>query len=848
MLTSIFKDNPFIESPNTATELLLYSFLVFIRRQKEKQQHDCPNGGNGYWETPKSQRNWSDQQSINQIRQSNGTLKHPNQQGVQTQRNLDQQNGKSPRSSRQWRDETPRNDKPKQWTLKMIAEDDEVIQLILSVAKYSYETLQRREIIFEALEDDRDMLYAIEKIGLVVKSTKRESGVTIYQFQHLTFQELFAAIHIHRMVHVDRELAASPALRACLTIVCGLEGICCNAAHQDFTSSNKPILHGMLKRLTRKHGDEFSDFKIESLPSTKVLDLLQSSWMSHWTIDVSLNQVEIDISDLFIEAFFESQYSIFPLHLALAEGTSLVFAKEKQASPLTKYPLYRLCHFIHAFVNLHPTVTVKFFPLYSLSFGIGKLETILRRCQTLYLNTRSLVQEEIIHLLTFIYEELYKLQYFKELIINFGFSKLDQFLLDALASVFRFTRLECLHLQSIEIEDKPRLRWPRMLALLQQSIKKHQSLRKLTLHKCGLTDELVLDVTPVFRNLTHIDLSYNGLSQVTLNRILCCRGGGAVDMECLNFSWNQFNHRSTTELLEVKQTVDNRPSRNEHCGVPKNDRFDEPFGKRSSFVRVKSEGGESGGYGRSSKPIFPLIKVLDISQCQTSPLNILEDVLVLNIIKTVQHLRVDRFIAINQFLDALNKLCKVEEAKLVRRFKNNDNKGCENNKDQSDINRSKSEGSQGKYEEKECKYENKNSDYNGDEAEKECENYVITKNECEEERYERSKATFTEDSKTVECQYNQAEEEQYEKNKVEASGGEQQLQAKEIRRVGINLRAIHIVGFNNRDEEGDCFIDIYREKKEQFEKFGIEVNLFNDELTADFLVIPDWFEISHDVS
>ena len=37
VLTSIFKDNPFIESPSTATELLLYSFLVFVRRQKEKE-------------------------------------------------------------------------------------------------------------------------------------------------------------------------------------------------------------------------------------------------------------------------------------------------------------------------------------------------------------------------------------------------------------------------------------------------------------------------------------------------------------------------------------------------------------------------------------------------------------------------------------------------------------------------------------------------------------------------------------------------------------------------------------------------------------------------------------------
>ena len=43
-----------------------------------------------------------------------------------------------------------------------------------------------------------------------------------------------------------------------------------------------------------------------------------------------------------------------------------------------------------------------------------------------------------------------------------------------------------------------------------------------------------------------------------------------------------------------------------------------------------------------------------------------------------------------------------------------------------------------------------------------------------------------------------------------------------------------------------CLFLWYREMKEQFENFGIEIKLFGDE-TADFLTIPDWFEISHDV-
>ena len=749
---------------------------MFIRRQKEKQS-ECSGGDS------------------------------------QASRNPNHQNGQAPRKNN-----------PKQWTLKMIAEDDDVIQLILSIAKYSYETLQRREIIFEASKDDQEMLYAIEKIGLVVKSTKRESGVTTYQFQHLTFQELFAAIHIHRMVQIDRELSASPALRACLTIVCGLEGICCN----DKLDSTKPILQSMLKRLIKKDDYSYDSPIPAASSSTKVLDLLQTSWMSQWTIDPSQNKVAIDISDLFIEAFFESQYMMFPQHLSLAEGTSLVFTKEKQASPLTKYPLYRLCHFIHAFVHLHPTMTVKFFPLYSLSFGIEKLEVILHRCQTLYLNTKSLMQEETIHVLTFIYEELYQLQHFNELIINFGFSKLDQFLLDALASTLRFTRLESLHLQSIEIADKPRLRWPRMLALLQQSIKNHLSLKRLTLHKCGLTDEVMLDITPVFRYLTHIDVSGNGLSQVTLNRILCCQQiSDGLAVECVNFSWNQFNHKLTTELSEVK-----------------------PYDVMSNgghFKVTKPEDSKSTGH-----QTFPLIKVLDISQCQTSPLNILEEILVINIIKTVRHLRVDRFIAINQFIDALHKVDETGEHFTDGHQTDNDNNTqiyADNHQQQrKDHHTGKSEnGTKSVLKINEEIYQNteQQNKYSSENSVRDIQFSPLQ--ETTTQRQHKGDKEQCEDNQQVtsyteESQINQTVD-QCETTKP---GGEEYQIKEDIRRiVAINLQSIYIKGFGDHDDD-EQFKKFHREMKEQFENFGIEIKLFGDE-TADFLTIPDWFEISHDV-
>ena len=76
-------------------------------------------------------------------------------------------------------------------------------------------------------------------------------------------------------------------------------------------------------------------------------------------------------------------------------------------------------------------------------------------------------------------------------------------------------------------------------------------------------------------------------------------------------------------------------------------------------------------------------------------------------------------------------------------------------------------------------------------------------------------------------------------------GEEYQIKEDIRRRVAINLQSIYIKGFGDHDDD-EQFKKIHREMKEQFENFGIEIKLFGDE-TADFLTIPDWFEISHDV-
>lgn len=522
VLTSIIKDNPFIEIPGTATELLLYSFLVFVRRQKEKE-------GIG------------------------ATV----------------------------------------WNLTRIAEDQETMNQVLTIAKYSYETLRRSEIIFEADGVDDGLFLEIEKMGLLVKSTKRETEITIYQFQHLTFQELFAAIHIFRMrEEVDAGIFQDSILQACLTIAAGLEGI----VHGQTTKSNA-ILQGFLRKML------FSNEKVSGQKS--VLGLLQTSWVN--TLQITGAVVQIDISDLFIEGLFESQSLVFPVEMPLPENAIIRFFKENNSAPLTKYPLFRFCYFLHILLQVNPSVRIDFFPLLSVSFGIKKFQDILLKIKNLYVNAKQLVQEELIQILSFIFERMYPCLHFNQLAFNFKFANMDRFVLDSFTSLFRFeSNLEGLHLRCVELADKPKLTWSRSLALLRQSIMQHRNLQNLTLSKCSLTDEIFADVTDILEILTGLDVSYNSLTQVTLNRILESLKEKSK-LETLNFSWNYCQKQPNTH---TESNGNNSP---------------EPCSTNHA------------------------VNIVDISVCHITS-DTLSSAIIQNILKSVLNLRVDKFTPLDSFL------------------------------------------------------------------------------------------------------------------------------------------------------------------------------------------------------
>ena len=540
VLTSIIKDNPFIEIPGTATELLLYSFLVFVRRQKEKE---------GVGATP--------------------------------------------------------------WNLAMIAEDQETMHQVLTIARYSYETLRKSEIIFESDVANDEMFLEIEKMGLLVKSIKRETAITIYQFQHLTFQELFAAVHIFRMRELDPSIVQDSILQACLTITAGLEGI----VHGQTTKSNA-ILQRFLKRMLPT-----DEVQIER---KSMLGLLQTLWKK--TLQLTDTVVTMDISELFIEALFESQSLTFPEHMTLPENATIRFFKEQNSSPLTKYPMFRFCYFLHILLQLNPSVRIEFFPLLSVSFGVEKFHDILLKVEYLYVNAKQLVQEELIQLLSFVFEKMYPCSHFHQLTFNFEFTRIDRSMLDSFTSLFRFnSNLDGLHLRCVELIDKPKLTWSRSLALLGKSIKQHRNLQTLTLSKCSLTDEIFADIANILGQLTALDVSYNSLTQVTLGKILKSLKATESNLETLNFSWNQFQK----QLYTYTNTSSNDIS----------PEYDQPS---------------------------HTINTLDISVCHIAADTLTSDI-VRNILRSVRNLRVDKFTPLDSFLTTAKEM---KEQGLVMGMKN----------------------------------------------------------------------------------------------------------------------------------------------------------------------------------
>ena len=93
-----------------------------------------------------------------------------------------------------------RNEKQKQsmtalkMSLREFVNENYVLDCILRLARFSYETLMERTIVFES--EEGEILEELERNGLLLKMTRGESGKTCYQFLHLNLQELFAAFYL----------------------------------------------------------------------------------------------------------------------------------------------------------------------------------------------------------------------------------------------------------------------------------------------------------------------------------------------------------------------------------------------------------------------------------------------------------------------------------------------------------------------------------------------------------------------------------------------------------------------------------------------------------------------------
>ncbi|XP_057300535.1 NACHT, LRR and PYD domains-containing protein 13-like [Hydractinia symbiolongicarpus] len=107
-------------------------------------------------------------------------------------------------------------------SLQELCSSGKVIRYITEIAELSYHTLRKQQVFFEGC-GDTNKLEELEKTGLIVKSRDGGFGY-VYQFRHLVLQELLCALYMFFNVGAER-LLENTALKCCLPIVAGLEGI-----------------------------------------------------------------------------------------------------------------------------------------------------------------------------------------------------------------------------------------------------------------------------------------------------------------------------------------------------------------------------------------------------------------------------------------------------------------------------------------------------------------------------------------------------------------------------------------------------------------------------------------------
>ena len=113
------------------------------------------------------------------------------------------------------------------YKLSDICQSNDILKLLLDVAKFSYQATVERKVVFDEKAVTDLCCSNIEDTGFVVRCCRdiNDKQVVVYQFRHLVLQEFLCALYIHQRGISMSTVLKTKQFRSCLPVLAGLQGL-----------------------------------------------------------------------------------------------------------------------------------------------------------------------------------------------------------------------------------------------------------------------------------------------------------------------------------------------------------------------------------------------------------------------------------------------------------------------------------------------------------------------------------------------------------------------------------------------------------------------------------------------
>ena len=113
------------------------------------------------------------------------------------------------------------------YKLSDICQNNDILKLLLDVAKFSYQATVERKVVFDEKAVTNLCCSNIEDTGFVVRCCRdiKDKQVVVYQFRHLVLQEFLCALYIHQRGISMSTVLKTKQFRSCLPVLAGLQGL-----------------------------------------------------------------------------------------------------------------------------------------------------------------------------------------------------------------------------------------------------------------------------------------------------------------------------------------------------------------------------------------------------------------------------------------------------------------------------------------------------------------------------------------------------------------------------------------------------------------------------------------------